>query len=320
MLAVCRAFAVEEGNAARDGLRLSGLDGMAIFLGKAAAIVVELAVLEVVLGLGVVVLYDVEVHGVLLIVAAAIPATIGLAATGTVYGVLGRGSRARETLVPLLVLPAVTPVMLGGTRLSRPRSTARPGDGWPWVQLLVGVRSPRRHARRPGLRAAAGGIVSAEVADRPRRREPRGDGRAGARRSRRPTASQGDAHRLMYLHVPTAWLADLAFFVTAIASALWLVARTRSNTWDLLAGASAEVGVIFTALTLAMGSIWGKPIWGTWWEWDARLTTTAVLFFLYLGYLAFRRTGAAAADQRGQALARSRRSSRSSTYRSCTSR
>ena len=110
---------------------------------------------------------------------------------------------------------------------------------------------------------------------------------------------QGDAQRLMYLHVPAAWLAYLAFTVTAIASALWLVPRTRSNTWDLLAGASAEVGVLFTALTLAMGSIWGKPIWGSWWEWDARLTTTAVLFFLYLGYLALRRAGGGP-DQRAK--------------------
>ena len=110
-------------------------------------------------------------------------------------------------------------------------------------------------------------------------------------------AVQGDAYRLMYLHVPTAWLAYLAFFVTAVASALWLWPRTRSTTWDLLAGASAEVGVIFTGLCLAMGSFWGRPIWGTWWEWDARVTTTAVLFFLYLGYLALRRTGVTAAER-----------------------
>ena len=112
-------------------------------------------------------------------------------------------------------------------------------------------------------------------------------------------AEQGDAQRLMYVHVPAAWLAYLAFTVTAIASVLWLVPRTRSATWDLLAGASAEIGVLFTGLTLAMGSIWGKPIWGSWWEWDARLTTTAVLFFLYLGYLALRRTGGGA-DQRAK--------------------
>ena len=107
-------------------------------------------------------------------------------------------------------------------------------------------------------------------------------------------ARQGDAQRLMYVHVPAAWLAYLAFFVTAVASALWLWKRTRSTTWDLLAGSSAEIGVVFTALALVLGSLWGRPTWGTWWEWDARVTTTAVLFFLYLGYLALRRTGATA--------------------------
>jgi heme exporter protein C len=113
---------------------------------------------------------------------------------------------------------------------------------------------------------------------------------------------QGDAVRLLYLHVPTAWIAYLAFFVTAVASVLWLVPRTRAPTWDLLAGASAEVGVIFTGLTLALGSLWGRPVWGTWWQWDARLTTTAIMFFLYLGYLALRRTGATA-DERGKRCA-----------------
>lgn len=106
-----------------------------------------------------------------------------------------------------------------------------------------------------------------------------------------PDANQGDAQRLMYVHVPAAWLAYLAFAVTAVASVLWLWPRTRSPRWDLLAGASAEIGVLFTALTLALGSLWGRPVWGTWWEWDARLTTTAVLLFLYLGYLALRRMG-----------------------------
>ena len=106
-----------------------------------------------------------------------------------------------------------------------------------------------------------------------------------------PDATQGDAQRLMYLHVPAAWLAYLAYAITSLASLLWLWPRTRSTRWDLLAGASAEVGVVFTGLTLALGSIWGRPIWGVWWTWDARLTTTAVLFFLYLGYLALRRMG-----------------------------
>jgi heme exporter protein C len=102
-------------------------------------------------------------------------------------------------------------------------------------------------------------------------------------------AVQGDAQRLMYLHVPAAWLAYLAFAVTALSSALWLWPRTRSPVWDRLAGSSAELGVLFTSLTLVLGSLWGRPVWGVWWAWDARLVTTAVLFFLYLGYLALRR-------------------------------
>jgi heme exporter protein C len=102
-------------------------------------------------------------------------------------------------------------------------------------------------------------------------------------------ATQKEAQRLMYLHVPSAWLAYLAFGVTALASLLFLWPRTRSMVWDRLAGASAELGVLFTALTLVLGSLWGRPVWGIWWAWDARLVTTAVLFFLYLGYLALRR-------------------------------
>jgi heme exporter protein C len=104
-----------------------------------------------------------------------------------------------------------------------------------------------------------------------------------------PDAVQGDAARLMYVHVPAAWLAYLAFTVSAVCSLLYLWPRTRSLAYDRLAGSSAEVGVIFCGLTLLLGSIWGKPIWGTWWVWDARLVTTAILFFLYLGYLALRR-------------------------------
>jgi len=107
-----------------------------------------------------------------------------------------------------------------------------------------------------------------------------------------PDAVQGDAQRLMYLHVPAAWIAYLAFGITALASGLWLWPRTRSIVWDRVAGASAELGVLFTGLTLVLGSLWGRPIWGVWWAWDARLVTTAVLFFLYLGYLALRQVPA----------------------------
>ncbi len=137
LLAVSRTFAVENENAARDGLRLSGLDGSAIFLGKAGAIAAELVVLEVVLGAGVALLYDVELHSLGLLVAAAVAATGGVAATGTLYGVLAAGLRVRETLVPVLLLPVVAPVMLGATRAWEAGLGGAPSDGWPWVALLA---------------------------------------------------------------------------------------------------------------------------------------------------------------------------------------
>lgn len=107
-----------------------------------------------------------------------------------------------------------------------------------------------------------------------------------------PDVIQGQLVRLIYMHPPVAWVAYLAYGVTSIGSILYLWKRTRSLKWDLLAASSAEVGVVFTGLTLITGSIWGRPAWGVWWTWDARLTTTALLFVLYLGYLALRRVPA----------------------------
>jgi len=99
-------------------------------------------------------------------------------------------------------------------------------------------------------------------------------------------ATQGNVQRIMYLHVPSVWVAYLAFAVVLVASIAYLV--RRAETADRLAHASAEVGVLFTGLTIATGSIWGKPTWGTWWTWDARLTTVSILFVMYLGYLLLR--------------------------------
>ena len=102
-----------------------------------------------------------------------------------------------------------------------------------------------------------------------------------------PDRIQGNLQRLMYVHVPAAWLAFLAFGLTLLGSAGWL--WRREDRYDRLAAASAEVGVFFTGLAIVLGSIWGKPVWGVWWTWDPRLITTALLFFVYLGYLALRR-------------------------------
>ena len=103
-----------------------------------------------------------------------------------------------------------------------------------------------------------------------------------------PDADQGDFVRIMYVHVPAAWLAFLAFGVTALGSIGWMIRKTFG--WDRLAESSAEIGVLFTAVALFTGSLWGKPVWGTYWDWgDARMASTALMFFVYLGYLALRR-------------------------------
>ena len=103
--------------------------------------------------------------------------------------------------------------------------------------------------------------------------------------------NQGESVRILYLHAPSAWVAYLAFVVTAAASALNLFRKKHSLGWDRLAGASAEIGVLFMGVTLVVGMLWGRLTWGVFWRWDARLTTTAFLFVTYIGYLAVRRLG-----------------------------
>jgi heme exporter protein C len=105
-----------------------------------------------------------------------------------------------------------------------------------------------------------------------------------------PDEVQHNLVRLVYIHPPIAWVAlYLAFGTAAVSSLLWLWPRTRSPFFDRLAVSSMEVGTVFTALTLVTGSLWGRPTWGVWWAWDARLTSTALLLILQLGYLALRR-------------------------------
>ena len=96
----------------------------------------------------------------------------------------------------------------------------------------------------------------------------------------------GGLVRIMYVHVPSAWLAYVAFIMTAIGGAMYL--WKRSVWWDLVAAASAEIGVLFCALALFTGSIWGRHTWGTYWDWDPRITSTTLLFILLVGFLALR--------------------------------
>lgn len=110
-----------------------------------------------------------------------------------------------------------------------------------------------------------------------------------------PDQVQGQLVRLIYVHPASATFSFIACGVTFLASVLYLWPRTRSRRWDHLAASSAEIAAVFCALSLATGSIWGRPTWGVWWTWDARLTLTALLEALLLGYLALRRIGGPAA-------------------------
>jgi heme exporter protein C len=139
------------------------------------------------------------------------------------------------------------------------------------LERLLGRLTSRAGERRLGLAAllamAVSAVLSLVVAP--------------------PDAVQGNVQRLMYVHVPSAWLAYLSFTTVFVASAGYLL--TRRGHWDRIAAAAAEIGVLFTALTIVLGSIWGYPTWGTWWTWDPRLTTTAIMLLIYAGYLALRR-------------------------------
>lgn len=97
---------------------------------------------------------------------------------------------------------------------------------------------------------------------------------------------QGDVQRVFYVHVPSAWVAYLAFAIVAIASVLVLLKGAQP--WDRIASSAAEVGLVFTTIVLVTGPIWGRNVWGVWWVWDARLTATLVLWAIYAGYLLFR--------------------------------
>jgi heme exporter protein C len=101
-----------------------------------------------------------------------------------------------------------------------------------------------------------------------------------------PDRDMGQLQKIMYVHVPAAWMSLLSFTVVFVFCVLYLWRRNPQH--DLVAASMAEVGTVFTGLTLALGSIWGRPTWGVWWTWDPRLTTTAIMMLFFVGYLALR--------------------------------
>jgi heme exporter protein B len=137
VLAVQRSVSIESGEGTRDGLRLSGIDPAGIFLGKAAAVALQLLVLQIVLWAGVTFLFDVRVHVVWLAVVASLLATVGLACAGVLYGALSAGLRVRDTLLPILVLPVLAPVLLAGSKAWEAALDGNAGSGTEWLRILI---------------------------------------------------------------------------------------------------------------------------------------------------------------------------------------
>jgi heme exporter protein B len=137
VLSIQRSVAIESGEGTRDGLRLSGIDPAGIFLGKAAAVGLQLVVLQIVLWAGVTVLFDVRVHVVWLAIVSSLLATVGLACAGVLYGALSAGLRVRDTLLPLLVLPVLAPVLLAGSKAWQAALDGSSSSGAEWLRILI---------------------------------------------------------------------------------------------------------------------------------------------------------------------------------------
>jgi heme exporter protein B len=136
VLTLQRSFGVEAEDGVLDALRLTGMAPAGIFLGKVAALVLQLLVLEAVLAVGVVVFYSTELHGIGLLAAITVAATVGIAASGAIYGALSARLRSRDTLLPLLMLPLLAPVLISATRGFEVGLERQAGGGWSWAALL----------------------------------------------------------------------------------------------------------------------------------------------------------------------------------------
>jgi heme exporter protein B len=137
VLTIQRSVAIESGEGTRDGLRLSGIDPAGIFLGKAAAVGLQLLVLQIVLWAGVTFLFNVRVHVFWLAIVTSLLATVGLACAGVLYGALSAGLRVRDTLLPLLVLPVLAPVLLAGSKAWQAALDGSSSSGAEWLRILI---------------------------------------------------------------------------------------------------------------------------------------------------------------------------------------
>ena len=311
IIASGRSFAAEAEQGTFDALLVAPAPRSAIYGAKLLSNLIALLLIEVAVLVMATILFNTALLSVELI-AIMMLGTLGYVSLTTLLSTLGSRVRSREVLIPVLALPLLTPLLIAAVRATG-GALDLPTGGEAWL-LLLAVFTAWSVARQRAALPLRSGAMSAQA--QPADTASRGAATRLALFALRPViavygmrwtllppltgaamlamlvgavivapreAIEGEVQRIFYIHVPSAIAAYLCFFVVVAASIALL--RTRNLRFDAVARAAAGVGVLFTALTLATGAIWGKPIWGTWWAWDARLTSTLVLLLIYSGYL-----------------------------------
>ena len=294
MLGANRALLAERDNGAIRGLLLSPLDPGTLYAAKLAAALIFMAVAEVGAVILMVLFFNLEFDASIARLAPILAlGAIGFSALATLLSAITGRTRGGDMLLPILAVPIFVPALIAGVKASAAALAGAPLDSMTdWLKIMIAFDV---------LFVTAGYLLFEHVVG------------AGLDYSMNsairnwlgyttlalmivalfmvfdyvpPEAEQGIAQLIFYFHVPLAWVAFASFGIVAIAGIfyLWL----GDQLWDDLGYAAAETGMVFCTLMIVAGSIWAKPIWGTWWTWDSRLTTTFILWLMYGGYLMLR--------------------------------
>src|SRR6266566_3444473 len=265
MLQPC--FLREQNNDTLSALRLSVRDPFSIFLAKLSANTLFLLLTEVLMLPVFAILYNVHILGVFLqLVLVLFLGSLGVAIPGTAFSAISAQARMRELMLPLLLLPLLTPVLIASTEATRALLDANPVLRADWLGFLAGFDVVSFKAAILFVLIAVTGYLAFYYAPIER--------------------SMGVIQKIFYLHISCAFSAFVAFGTCFYANLRYVFTREAKSDW--LGVSAAEVGLAFITVVLVTGPIWAHPVWGIWWTWDARLTLTFVLGLLYLSYLLLR--------------------------------
>ena len=288
VVALNQTWARELRNQVLDAYRVSPAPPNALFLAKVLGNFLFVMVLEALMAPLFVVFYQLRSIGpVWQLVVVALLGTWALVVNGTFFAALSIRTRSREIMLPLILFPISIPALLAMVDATTMVLT---GDGSPdfWLKMLLVYDVVFtlvclllfESVLKRGMKSLSIGFIIFTLA-------LLGFSTYQALVVAPTEQTMGDVQRIFYYHVPSAWVAGVCFFVNFLASIVYLWQRSLNA--DALAAASAEVGVVFCTIVLITGPIWARPVWGIWWTWDARLTTTLVLWLIYVSYLVLRR-------------------------------